>query len=399
MQDINIAVVGTGLIGSTLVCALQKSLPEAKIIWIGGPTAAVNAQYCTDARVIACSLGSKQLLDSLGVWQLIPKDRIGPYKQMRVWDYEGTGQVSFADEDTTEDLGYIIENSVLLEALHHKIDQGANAVERHIPEMVDGIEYQDSGRAILRLEKGAKIGVDLVCAADGADSSLRQWADLNAKSWSCDQRALTAVVRHSESHRQTAWQAFLPTGPLAFLPLAHPNDPNHCAIVWSIDLDRVEEIESLNDSDFIVQINRYLPAELGRVESVTKRFSFSLQQSLASQYFKNRILLVGDSAHNVHPLAGQGANLGFADIDQLIRQFKRAANRGEPLWGDSVLRRYQRQRRWQNNMMAASMDFFRRGFGLSEPHLRLARNQLMHLVQEQPKLKRALSSIAEKALD
>ena len=399
MDQSAIAVVGTGMIGSALVCALQKTLPKAKIIWIGGPTAAANEKHCTDARVIACSLGSKQLFDTLDVWGLIQKDRLGPYKQMRVWDYEGTGQVSFADDSNAEDLGYIVENSILLEALHKKIDQGPKSVEKHIPDLVEGIEYQDAGGLILNLKSGAKIAADLVCAADGANSSLRQWAELPTKSWSCEQRALTAVVKHAESHQQTAWQAFLPTGPLAFLPLAHPQGPNYCSIVWSIDMDQVEEVESLNDADFIARINRYLPAELGQVESATKRFAFSLQQRLASQYFKNRILLVGDSAHNIHPLAGQGANLGFADVAQLMLQFERAEKRGELIWSDSVLRRYQRQRRWQNQMMAASMDFFRRGFGLSEPHLRLARNQLMHLVQGQSKLKRALSGIAGQALD
>ena len=393
------------MIGSALICALQQRLQNAEIIWIGGVNPPVQDQHCVDARVIACSLGSQRFFEQLGVWPLISPDRLGSYEQMKVWDYEGTGQISFCAEDLSknvssepeENLGHILENSILIEALHKKINQSSVALEKHIPDRVVDLQYADTGEANLTLESGLQISADLVCAVDGANSLLREWAELPTRTWSCQQRALVCVVKHSSSHQQTAWQAFLPSGPLAFLPLAHPEGANYCAIVWSIDLDKVERIEQLSDEDFIAEINRYIPQEIGQVETATARFGFALQQSLADRYFSNRVVLVGDSAHNIHPLAGQGANLGFADADQLVNQLVRAEKRGEPIWAESVLRRYQRQRRWQNKAMAFSMDAFRKGFGLSEPHLRVARNQLMHLIEAQPRVKRFFSSIAEKS--
>lgn len=411
-----IAVVGSGMVGSALVCALQQELNNSDIIWIGGVSPPVQEKHCIDPRVIACSLGSQRFFEQLGAWSLIPFDRLGPYQQMKVWDYEGTGQISFCAEDLSkqsannstannstkappENLGHILESSLLVEALHNRISQSATKVEKHIPDLVVDLEYTGTGEVNLTLESGLQISADMICAADGANSTLREWAQLPTRAWSCKQRALVSVIKHSKSHQQTAWQAFLPSGPLAFLPLAHPSEPNYCAIVWSIDLDKVERIEQLSDEGFIAEINRYIPQEIGQVESATARFGFALQQSLADRYFNDRIVLVGDSAHNIHPLAGQGANLGFADVEQLVAQLKRAEKRGESIWSESVLRRYQRQRRWQNQAMAFAMDAFRKGFGLSEPHLRVARNQLIHFLQGRPRLKKIFLQIAEKSFE
>lgn len=402
-----IAVVGSGLIGSALVCALQQALPKAEILWIGGKTEQPKPYSGLDSRVIACAPSSKKLFDGLGVWEKISEHRIGSYNQMRVWDYEGTGQVDFAAGDLEQSgsasekcsdaqLGYILENAILLEAIQGRIAESPAQIERHIPATVERIQQLESSAVTLFLDNGIELQADLVCAADGANSQLREWAGLPVRQWSCQQRALTAVVTHANSHQKTAWQAFLPSGPLAFLPIAeNDNNQSYCSsIVWSIDLDAVEEIEQLAETDFLKLLNRYIPNDLGEALSVTPRFGFDLKQSLAQKYHQDRIILVGDSAHNIHPLAGQGANLGFSDITELMQQWQRAEQRGEALWSDSVMRRYQRQRRWQNQSMALSMDLFRQGFGIQEPHFRVLRNQVMHLVQRQSRLKKLIASVA-----
>jgi 2-octaprenylphenol hydroxylase len=258
----------------------------------------------------------------------------------------------------------------------------------HIPDRLASLSRDGDGIR-LELESGAVLEVDLVCGADGTDSRVRELAAIACRERDCGQRALTAVITHAGEHQLTAWQSFLETGPLAFLPMADDLSGHHqSAIVWSIDRDRVAEIEALDDAAFLRRLARHAPPELGEMLAAGTRVGFDLRQRLASRYVLPGLVLLGDAAHRIHPLAGQGANLGFSDVVSLRRELERALNRGLPVSSLPVLQRYQRVRRWQNDLMAHAMEAFRRGFSVRNPYGRAARNRAMYLLDQNELLKR-----------
>lgn len=392
MRAQRLAVVGTGPVGAALVAALRHRT-DLQLVWIGDSPPAVAARIGDDARVIACSPFSRQLLAQLGAWELMDSDRLCDYRAMQVWDEEGTGRIHFGDGETP--LGHIVELTLIGDALDRVVKRDSpNGLELCVPDRLVGLVRGAEG-VQLSLASGREIHVDLVCGADGADSTVRHLTGFEVTDYPCGQTAITAVVRHEGDHLDTAWQSFLATGPLAFLPLAKREPGFHqSAIVWSLDDDQADGVKQLADDDFLTRLSRHAPAPIGRLLEVGQRIAFPLTQRLARTYCQPGVVLVGDAAHRIHPLAGQGANLGFADVAVLAAELNRALDRSVAIGDMSVLRRYQRQRRWQNDAMATAMTAFRRGFGLSDPYLRTARNGLMHLVDRQSRLKVALQKKA-----
>jgi 2-octaprenylphenol hydroxylase len=377
--EFDILVVGGGMIGSAAALGLSCQG------WRVGLVESQNREILTtdiqpangvedfEPRVSALSLASQQLLDQLGVWAGVRKSRHCPYQAMTVWDGDGTGRIHFeAAELQSDSLGTIVENRAVVKALFENIlDSNVALIDAA---KVSGW-WQDAGRSGVHLDDGRSLGAALVVAADGANSRLRQWAGLPTREWDYDQQAIVCTVKTAQSHRSTAWQRFSQTGPLAFLPLLNESGDTHfCSIVWSQDTEEARRLMALDESAFAAELETAIERELGAVEIVSKRFAFPLRQRHAKDYVADGIALIGDAAHSIHPLAGQGANLGYSDVRVLLDELSRSKSAGLSPANATVLARYQRRRKGENLAMMAAMEGFKQLFGRDELAVRWLRN-------------------------
>ena len=395
--DYDSVVVGGGLIGATLAALLSQKFPNWRValLDVNRPRPITPDSY--DSKVIALSDQACGLLREIGVLQELESWSCN-YSKMVVWDAEGTGRIEFSSEEMgVPNLGAIIENGRILSSVWKLLASLPN-LEIICPAKVESLENDqhfsdpqqpvESNRSMLCLEGGQTITTRLVCAVDGANSTVRGLLQLPTRDWSYDQSALVATITTEKEHQQTCWQRFMPTGPLAFLPLQHPGEPsNRCSIVWSLDKTYLDSIESLTDSQLCEKLTEESESVLGRVVQVEGRAFFPLHQRHAVDYVRPGAALVGDAAHTIHPLAGQGANLGFQDVEILLRELTRGVNRGlEP--GDlSVLQRYQRERKTENLLMMAAMESFKRLFGSDDLGVRWLRNKALNIANSSFELK------------
>lgn len=383
----DILVVGGGMVGSALALGLSRQGWRVALVEGNEREALLEAPAVADSvegfepRVSALSVASQRLLEALGVWDVIVAGRHCPYQTMTVWDGDGTGRIQFEAADLqARALGTIIENRHIVRALF-------SALADSDVELIDGVKvtgwWQNRGQRGIEFEDGTTLSSDLVVAADGAHSRLRQWVGLPTREWDYDQQAIVCTVKTSQSHRFTAWQRFSPTGPLAFLPLlTESGDEHFCSIVWSQDTDEARRLMALDDPDFASELERAIERELGVVESVSRRYAFPLRQRHAKDYIAAGFALVGDAAHTIHPLAGQGANLGYGDVRAMLDELARARKAGLNASDDLVLARYQRRRKGENLAMMAAMEGFKQLFARDELPLRWLRNTGMRWLNQ-----------------
>lgn len=393
--DFDVIIVGGGIAGTALALALVKTslrilLLEAAVKEFNHSDVSAADVNAFDNRVSALTEGSRRFLDDLGAWADMALKRVSPYSKMTVWDAEGTAQLNFDCREVSQSwLGHIVENRVIVSSLLNQVMKYPSITVRQnvrVKSVLLGESF-----STLVLQDDSSITASLVVGADGANSFLRQAAGFITREWDYGHKAIVCTVKTELPHQKTAWQRFMPEGPLAFLPL-HDAEARHqfSSIVWSTLPENADRLMQLDNAEFSLQLERSFESRLGKIIDVGSRQCFPLRQRHAVDYCKQGIALIADAAHTIHPLAGQGINLGLKDVRVLAEELIRADQRNLNPGSLDVLSRYQRRRKADNLTTMAAMDGFKQIFARKELPLRWLRNTGMRWVSDIPVLKRAL---------
>lgn len=373
-QQYDVLIIGGGMVGLTLACALGRSALRVAVVEAFEPHEPLaDEDYAL--RVSAINKSSQQVFEHIHAWQGMLQRRACAYQQMHVWDATGDGKIHFDAADLgTDGLGHIIENRVVQYALYEQACQ-LDSVQLICPAEVTEIDYQPQGSCV-SLRDGRCLSAPLLVGADGAQSAVRQAAQIELEQAAYQQKGVVAIVKSTRHHQDTAWQRFLPSGPLAFLPLSD----GRCSIVWSADDQRADELLAMDEQAFCHELEQAFDFTLGEVESVSERAAFPLVRRHAKHYVRPGLALIGDAAHTIHPLAGQGVNLGILDAAALAEVLLQTHSRGQKFASLTTLRKYERWRRADNSLMMYSMSGFKNLFSNQQPGLSLLRNAGLDLV-------------------
>ncbi|WP_448129616.1 UbiH/UbiF family hydroxylase [Stenotrophomonas rhizophila] len=374
----DVVVVGGGVVGAA--CALALADAGLSVTLVEGREPAAWQPQQPDLRVYAFAPDNAQLLATLGVWPAVTAARACAYRRMRVWDAAGGDELRFdADSLGREQLGWIVENDLLVDRLWAALP--AAGVQLCCPARVEALE-QDANGVRLRLDDGRRLEASLAIAADGAESTLRRLAGLEVTRQDYGQRGVVAYVDTEKNNEDTAWQRFLVTGPLAVLPIS----AQRSSIVWTLPDADAERVLALDDAAFGRELTNAFAGRLGAMTLASRRAAFPLRRQLATGYVAGRVLALGDAAHVVHPLAGQGVNLGLRDVAALRAMVLAAQQRRQDWISPHRLQRWARERRSENTVAAYSFDAINTVFSNDEMHLTLARGRALGCAGKLPPL-------------
>ncbi|MBN6043949.1 2-octaprenyl-3-methyl-6-methoxy-1,4-benzoquinol hydroxylase [Citrobacter sp. ku-bf4] len=365
-QPTEIAIVGGGMVGGALALGLAQHGFTVTVIEHALPAPFV-ADSQPDVRISAISAASVSLLKGLGVWDAVQGMRSHPYRRLETWEWENAHVVFDASELKLPLLGYMVENNVLQQALWQALEAHPK-VTLQFPASLIAL-HRHNERCELELADGERITAKLVIGADGANSQVRQMAGIGIHAWQYAQSCMLVTVQCENDPGDSTWQQFTPDGPRAFLPLFD----NWASLVWYDSPARIRQLQGLNMAQLQTEITKHFPARLGPVMPVAAG-AFPLTRRHALQYVQPGLALVGDAAHTIHPLAGQGVNLGYRDVDVLIDVLVNARSYGESWASQPVLKRYQTRRMADNFIMQSGMDLFYAGFSNDLQPLRIIRN-------------------------
>ncbi|WP_039054924.1 3-demethoxyubiquinol 3-hydroxylase [Enterobacter sp. Bisph1] len=365
-QSTDVAIVGGGMVGGALALGLAQQGFAVTVIEKSEP-AAFDATAQPDVRISAISAASVALLRGLGVWESIQAMRCHPYRQLETWEWENAHVLFDARELKLPLLGYMVENSVLQRALWDAL-QAHPQVTLRTGDALSALRAEGD-RQQLTFADGETLTAKLVVGADGANSWVRQAAGIGIHAWQYQQSCMLITAQCASEAGDSTWQHFTPAGPRAFLPLYD----NWASLVWYDTPARIRQLQTLTMAQLEQEIGRHFPTRLGAVKPVAAA-SFPLARRHALQYVRSGLALVGDAAHTIHPLAGQGVNLGYRDVEALLDVLSSARTHGEAWSSFGVLKRYQMRRMADNFIMQSGMDLFYAGFSNSLGPVRLLRN-------------------------
>ncbi len=379
IEHFDIVVVGGGMVGAAAALGLAQAGWSVAMIEHQAPVP-FEPQSQPDLRVSAIGCNSVALLKQLGAWQSVAKMRATPYRGLETWEWDES-KVSFKAQDLgLPELGYMVENRLIQLALWAEFEK-ASSLTLLCPDSLKVMQKNSAGWQ-LALDSGKVLQTRLIVGADGANSRVRQLSGIGLTGWQYRQSCMLIGIKTAEPQQDVTWQQFTPSGPRAFLPLHE----GWASLVWYDNPQRIRQLSAMNMSQLTQEIQKTFPQRLGRIEAV-EAGSFPLIRRHAQSYVQGGLVLLGDAAHTINPLAGQGVNLGYRDLDVLLDVLIKARDCVEPWDSREVLLRYERRRRPDNLLMQAGMDLFYKAFSNQLPPLSFIRNLALMAAQRAGKLK------------
>lgn len=373
-KEFDVVIVGGGMVGATAGCCLGGSNLKIAVIEQMIPKE-FEPNQPHDLRVSALSIASQTILQQVGAWTGVLNRRLCPFKRMRVWETAGDTEFNCKDIKRSE-LGFIVENRIIQLALLDRLG-GLDNIKLIAPSIINKINYTPSQPSVITLADDSEITAKVLVAADGGNSSVRQTVNLGVSSWDYNQHAMVISIETDYAQQDITWQRFVPSGPQAFLPLT-----GKCAsLVWYNSTDEIKRLKSISDEALITELTTAFPDCLGKIKKILAVASFPLKCQYAQHYVKSGVALVGDAAHMINPLAGQGVNIGLLDAAALAEVLIDANIKGEDIADQHVLKRYEKMRRNENLTMMAVMDAFYRIFSNDVMPLKVVRNLGLGLVE------------------
>ena len=363
--ETDVCVVGGGMVGAAVALGLAR-MGLSVVIVEGNMPKQYDPQQPPDIRMSAFSMASVSMLEKLGAWQFVQRMRLTPYRRLSVWEKNDSRTSFDAADINAEHLGFFVENRLIQLGLHQALATKSNVswiTDKNLKSFVDenGPEVTFEDQSTLRCK--------LIIGADGANSRVRALANIGTTGWRYSQQALGIKIKTQQSSQDITWQQFTPSGPLAFLPMYD----GHGCLIWYHQADAIRQLKSLSTDKLKQQIVQHFPPDLVDFD-ILETASFPLTRMHANRYVAGNIVLMGDAAHTINPLAGQGVNLGFKDVAAFLQLIETSINRGKAFYQTENLDEYERQRRGQNLLMMSAMDVLYAAFSNDIGPIKTLRN-------------------------